>query len=105
MASPLYFVERTGRIHGQRAVWFDELDRDTNCAGAIRCLLRHDADVIRVLEVIEPCEEYPRGQCLDVTDDMRAEALAGFIPEPVDRADRLAWQDDHRIAARKMERV
>jgi len=98
----LYFVEVEGRT--QRGRWFLELDRDTNSAGAIRCLLRHDASVIKVLEVIEPCEDYPRGQCLDVTDDMRAEALAGFIPEPIDRADRLAWQD-HRIAARKMERV
>jgi len=75
--NPLYFVEvRARRRGGQNPFsYFLELDRDENSASAVHCLIRHDDSVIRVLEIIEPCEDFPRGQCLDVTNEMHAEAL------------------------------
>lgn len=96
MSLPLYFVEMDGRS-GPR---FIEIDRDSNSAGAVRCLIRNDPDVIKVLEVHEPSDEYPRGQCLDVTDEMRAEALAGVVPEPRE-FDRQAAKWDHDRDLRK----
>lgn len=105
MANSLYFVETEGHLNGRNARWFLELDRDTNSAGAIRCLIRHDPKVIKVLEVIEPCEDLPFGRCLDVTDQLRREAFAHLFPENDIKADRQAWQEDHRIDSRKHERV
>lgn len=99
MPTPIYFVEITGRnVRGQ---WFLETDRDENSAGAVRCYIRHEgANVVKVLEVYEPCDEYPRGQCLDVTEDIRREALAGVVPEPRE-FDHQAARFDHAHDLRK----
>lgn len=95
MSSLLYFVEVRSRRDGSR--YFLELDRDSNSAGAVRCLIRHDDSVIKVLEV---CED--EGTCRDVTDDIRAEALAHIIRDR-DPVDHQAARWDHDRDQRKHE--
>jgi hypothetical protein len=92
MSLPLYFVECRGRS-GNR--FFLELDRDDNSAGAVRCLIRHDDSVIKVLEV---CED--EGTCRDVTEDITREALAGVVRER-EPADQQAARFDHQHDLRK----
>ena len=91
MTLPLYFVQVRG-LRGN--VYFLELDPDDNSAGAVRCLIRHDSSVVKVLEV---CED--EGTCRDVTEDIRREALAGVVPEPPEPFDHQAarWDRDRDL--------
>ena len=101
MASPLYFIETAGRIHGRRCKWFLEVDRDTNSRAAVIDLIATgEAHPVKVIEVIEPCAEYPRGQVLDVTKEIVAEAMAGIVPDPIDHQ---ALAFDHAHDLRKHE--
>ncbi len=54
MPLPIYFVECEARIRGRLARFFIETDRDENSAGGVRCLIRNDPTVIRVLGAIHP---------------------------------------------------
>lgn len=96
MTLPIYFVECEARIRGRLARFFIETDRDENSAGGVRCLIRNDPTVIKVLEVNED-----EGTCRDVTEDMRREALAGVVPEPPEPFDHQAARNDHRHDLRK----
>lgn len=98
MATVLYFLEERTR----RAQWFSEVDRDTNSREQIVTMIRtRDADPVKVLEVIEPCEEYPRGQCLDVTAEIKREAGIGDdYTNQLSPSDRLAWLHDHKRGLR-----
>jgi len=70
--APLYFAEVN---YSKLGIEFQALDRDVNSRTQIVKQIRTgDIDAVRVLEVIEPCEEYPRGQCLDVTAELIAAA-------------------------------
>lgn len=100
MPLPLYFVQFRSLRGG---LYFGELDPDDNSAGAVRCLIRHDPSVVKVLEVTEPCEDFPYGRCVDVTDDIRREALAGVVPEPREPFDHQTWRHDHIRDLRKHE--
>lgn len=100
MSSPLYFVECEAFIQGRLARFFIELDRDSNSAGAVRCMIRNDPTVIKVLEV---CED--EGTCRDVTEDMRREALAGIVPEPREPFDQQTARWDAERDRRKHDTV
>lgn len=95
MSLPLYFVECEAFINGRLARFFIETDRDDNSAGGVRCLIRNDPTVVKVLEV---CED--EGTCRDVTEDIRREALAGVVPEPPEPFDHQAAKWDHDRALR-----
>lgn len=93
----LYFVETSSpRIRGS---WFVETDRDSNSREFALSEVRR-GDAVKVLEVIEPCDEYPRGQVLDVTQEMQDEC--GVIREDyrttLTGEDFAAWQADRRRA-------
>jgi hypothetical protein len=71
--SPLYLVEN--EFGGRLGRGFLELDRDTNSrAEVVRRIRTRDIDPVKVLEVIEPCDDYPTGKVTNVTDDLIAEA-------------------------------
>jgi len=92
MTLPLYFIECR---YSDGTTGFIEIDRDSNSAGAVRCLIRNDSTVIKVLEVSED-----EGTCRDVTEDIRREALAGVVPDP-EPFDRQAARFDHQQDLRK----
>lgn len=72
MANPLYFVEND---FGRLGLAFLETDRDDNSRADIVRQIRFSAlQPRKILEVIEPCDEYPRGQVLDVTAEIVSEA-------------------------------
>ena len=71
---PLYFAEcsfgRAGRA-------FRETDRDANSRASIISLIRSgEIEALKVIEVIEPCEDFPRGAVNDVTEEVVSEAQA-----------------------------
>lgn len=69
---PLYFAECS---YGRLGTEFQALDRDKNSrAEIIREIRSGGIKPIRIIEVTEPCEDFPRGQVLDVTDELIAEA-------------------------------
>lgn len=70
--SPLYFAECSyGRLGNE----FQATDRDKNSrAEIIREIRSGGIKPIRIIEVTEPCEDFPRGQVLDVTAELIAEA-------------------------------
>lgn len=68
---PLYFIEHAGR----RSKWFLELDRDDNSrASVIDAIRTGNAVPVKILEVIEPCADFPFGYVTDVTAELLAEA-------------------------------
>jgi hypothetical protein len=72
MRHPLYFVEND---FGKLGVEFIECDRDKNSrAEVVRQIRSGGITPRKIIEVIEPCEDFPRGQVLDVTEELIAEA-------------------------------
>jgi len=70
--TPLYFAECS---YGRLGKEFQATDRDKNSrAEIIREIRSGGIKPIRIIEVIEPCEDFPRGQVLDVTEELIAEA-------------------------------
>lgn len=102
MPSPLYFIETTSpRIRG---AWFIETDRDQNSREfALKEVRRGEA--VKVLEVIEPCEDFPRGQVLDVTAELEAEAgiHRDDYRTPFTGQDAIDWQNDRARALQMAE--
>lgn len=93
----LYFVETSSpRIRG---AWFVEIDRDSNSRAFALSEVRR-GEAVKVLEVIEPCDEYPRGQVLDVTNEMKAEVgvLSQDYRTTLTGEDLAAWQRDRARA-------
>ena len=80
--APLYFAEcRYGRLGNE----FQALDRDKNSrAGVIREIRSGGIDPRVILEVIEPCDEYPNGRVADVTAELTAEAGEPRDPRTLD---------------------
>jgi hypothetical protein len=73
---PLYFIESD---MGRLGNWFSDLCRDSNSRSSVVALIRSgEINPVRVLEVIEPCEDYPTGQVTDVTMDLKREANLEF---------------------------
>lgn len=65
---PLYFIEH----QGTRSRYFLETDRDENSRDAAIALIRsNEAKPVKVLEIDEAA-----GTCRDVTEELKAEALA-----------------------------
>lgn len=97
MANPLYFLEND---FGRLGRAFLEMDRDDNSRADLVRQIRFSAlQPRKILEVIEPCDEYPRGQCLDVTAEIVAEAAEPREPSWEEIGDKLAALQDH---ARKL---
>lgn len=69
---PLYFAEcRFGRAGHA----FRETDRDQNSRDQIIALMRSgEIEAFHIIEVIEPCEDFPMGRVADVTFELQAEA-------------------------------
>lgn len=102
MATPLYLIEtRSPRI---RKTWFLEIDRDHNSREFALREVRF-GEVVKVLEVIEPCEDFPRGQVLDVTAELEAEAgiHRDDYRTPFTGQDAIDWQNDRRRALQMSE--
>jgi hypothetical protein len=79
---PLYFVEND---FGKLGREFVELDRDKNSrADVVRLIRNGSLSPVKVIEVIEPCEDFPRGQVLDVTAELCAEAEQEREPPTLD---------------------
>lgn len=93
---PLYFCEcRYGRL----GIEFESLDRDKNSRAAVVQQIRSGGiDPVRIIEVIEPCEDFPRGQVLDVTAELiEAAAKPREIPEFEELRQRLVdLKNDHQ---------
>jgi hypothetical protein len=86
--APLYFAECAyGRLGNE----FQATDRDKNSRAEIIREIRSGAiTAIKIIEVTEPCEDFPRGQVLDVTDELIAEAQQEREPPTLDElAERL----------------
>lgn len=97
----LYLIEtRSPRI---LKTWFLEIDRDTTSR---EFALKEVGfgEVVKVLEVIEPCEDFPRGQVLDVTAELEAEAgiHRDDYRTPTGQ-DAIDWQNDHARALQMSE--
>jgi hypothetical protein len=93
---PLYFVEND---FGKLGREFIECDRDTNSrAEIVRQIRCGGINPVKIIEVTEPCEDFPRGQVLDVTAELIAEATQQR--EPPTGAELLQMlvdmQRDHR---------
>ena len=101
MRSPLYFVEcRYGRLGNE----FQATDRDKNSrASVIREIQSGGIDPLLILEITEPCEDFPRGQVLDVTEELIAEAEQPREPRSHAelRQALIDLQNDHRRDLRK----
>ena len=96
MTNPLYFVETQGR----RARWFIECDRDTNSRKHVIGLIRTgEVSPVKVLEIDEES-----GSCRDVTDELKAEAMARVFPD-VPKIDIQAARFDRARDLRKHEVV
>lgn len=95
MPAPLYFVEC---CYGRLGNEFQATDRDKNSrAEVIREIRSGGISPIRILEVTEPCEDFPRGQVLDVTDELIAEAEQPREPRSLEelRQTLIDYQRDH----------
>lgn len=102
MPNALYFIEtKSPRI---RKTWFLETDRDTTSR---EFALKEVGfgEVIKVLEVIEPCEDFPRGQVLDITAELEAEAgiHRDDYRTPFTGQDAIDWANDRRRALQMAE--
>ena len=73
MPHPLYFAEVNYRRLGPA---FRETDRDLNSRDEIVTLIRtREIDPLKIIEVTEPCEEFPQGRVRDVTDELVEAAI------------------------------
>ncbi len=69
---PLLFVECA---YGRLGVEFQATDRDTNSrAEIVRQIRSGGIDPRKILEVTEPCDDFPFGRVIDVTAELCAEA-------------------------------
>jgi hypothetical protein len=95
MPSPLYFAECSyGRLGNE----FQATDRDKNSrAEIIREIRSGGIKPIRIIEVTEPCEDFPRGQVLDVTAELIAEAEQPREPRSFEEIRQMLvdYQRDH----------
>lgn len=101
MANPLFFVEND---FGRLGVEFVECDRDTNSRAEVVRLIRNGSlSPRKIIEVIEPCDEYPRGQVTDVTLALIAEAAIEQEPRSLEEIRQILidYQNDHRRDLRK----
>lgn len=79
---PLYFAECS---YGRLGTEFQALDRDKNSRlEIVREIRSGGITPIRIIEVTEPCEDFPRGQVLDVTEELLAEAMQEREPRTLD---------------------
>lgn len=70
--APLYFAEVS---YGKIGVEFQATDRDTNSrAEIVRQIRNGGIDPRRILEVTEPCDDFPYGRAVDVTAELCREA-------------------------------
>jgi len=96
----LYFIETQSSRLGR---WFLECDRDSNSRDAALEAIRN-GEAVKVLEVTEPCEDFLRGQVLDITEDLRAECgLPDTYRTPFTAQDAIDWQNDRRRAIQAAE--
>jgi len=101
MPLPLYFAEVQ---YGRLGPAFRETDRDLNSRAEIVSLIRtREIDPLKIIEVIEPCEEYPHGRVSDVTDELVAAAIDPVIVHSFDPTARVEFLNDHRREIRKHE--
>ena len=92
---PLYFAECS---YGRLGTEFQATDRDKNSrAEIIREIRAGGIKPIRIIEVIEPCEDFPRGQVLDVTEELIAEAEQPREPRSLEEIRQMLvdYQRDH----------
>lgn len=92
---PLYFVEDNC---GKLGRWFPEVDRDTNSrAEVVRQIRNGSLNPIKVLEVTEPCDDFPLGRCIDVTAELCAEAEQQRDPPTLEELHQrlVDFQRDH----------
>lgn len=97
MRNVLYFVETTSpRIRG---AWFVETDRDSNSREFALSEVRR-GEAVAVLEVTEPCAEYPDGRVRNVLQEMQDElGMHGDdYRASLTGEDRIAWEADRRRA-------
>lgn len=93
---PLYFVEND---FGKLGVEFIECDRDKNSrAEVIRQIRSGGITPRKILEVIEPCEDFPHGQVVDVTEQLLVEAAIEREPRSLEelRQVLIDFQRDRR---------
>jgi len=93
--TPLYFAECS---YGRLGKEFQATDRDKNSrAEIIREIRSGGITPIRIIEVIEPCEDFPRGQVLDVTAELIAEAEQPREPRSLEEVRQMLvdYQRDH----------
>lgn len=98
---PLYFAECS---YGRLGIEFQALDRDKNSRAEILREIRNgDITAIKIIEVTEPCDEFPRGQVLDVTDELIAEAAQPHEPRSHAELRQMLidLQNDHNRDLRK----
>jgi hypothetical protein len=93
---PLYLVEHAGTRCGPR---FVETDRDSNSRRSVIEQIRtKEIDPICILAIDEI-----EGTCIDVTEDLVAEAMDGPDTMPLSPSERLAALHDHARDLRKHE--
>ena len=99
---PLYFAEVS---YGRLGPAFRETDRDLNSRDEILTLIRsREIDPIKIIEVVEPCEEWPNGRVADVTDEIVAEALDPVLVHSFDPTANVEFLNDHRRDHRRDHR-
>lgn len=82
MPDPIFFAECSyGRLGNE----FQATDRDKNSrAEIVREIRSGGIHPIKIIEVTEPCEDFPRGQVRDVTEELVAEAMQEREPPSLD---------------------
>lgn len=80
--TPLYFVENN---FGKLGREFVECDRDKNSRAEVVRLIRNGSlSPVKILEVMEPCEDFPHGYVMDRTDEFIAEAQQAREPDTLE---------------------
>jgi hypothetical protein len=70
--TPLFFVEND---YGRLGREFMALDRDNNSrADIIRQIRSGGIKPVKIIEVTEPCEDFPQGRVIDVTAELMGES-------------------------------
>ncbi|MGY4614798.1 hypothetical protein ACVWZ4_000025 [Bradyrhizobium sp. USDA 4472] len=103
MPNALYFAEVNHRRLGPA---FRETDRDLNSRDEIIGLIRSgEIDPLKIIEVVEPCDEYPNGRVADVTDEIVAAAIDPVLVHSFDPTARVEYLNDHRRDLREQVRA